>query len=205
MSETINSEKAVLEDIVMPTKCEHFISEIHINQLRHLHDIEIPLSTSERKHLIFTGKNGSGKSSVLEELSWILEHDNWDKNLFGKKYEEPSSFPIQELQGKRIIYPIALSMRSLPHDIKLQNPYFIFQNDLDALFEEGHFILCHFSAQRRYDPIKPQGPNNFQPEQVVKNVSVVQNVNFIQYMVNLESQLGIALLKERNHVATTLI
>lgn len=45
-----------------------FLTNIHIKNVRHLKDIEIPLSTTERKHLILTGKNGSGKTSVLEAL-----------------------------------------------------------------------------------------------------------------------------------------
>lgn len=45
-----------------------FITNIHIGRVRHLHNIDIELSSSERKHLIFTGKNGSGKTSMLEAL-----------------------------------------------------------------------------------------------------------------------------------------
>jgi len=45
-----------------------FLTQIDIRQIRHLHDIHIPLSETERKHLILTGKNGSGKTSVLEVL-----------------------------------------------------------------------------------------------------------------------------------------
>ena len=50
-----------------------------------MQDIEINISDSERKHLIFTGKNGSGKTSVLNAIdfdlnqkfsnpSWLHEH-----------------------------------------------------------------------------------------------------------------------------------
>ena len=46
-----------------------FISNIKINKVRHLENLEIPLSGEERKHLILTGKNGSGKTSVLNELA----------------------------------------------------------------------------------------------------------------------------------------
>ena len=49
-----------------------FISDITIECVRHLKNITIPLSDGERKHLILTGKNGSGKTSVLEALSDYL-------------------------------------------------------------------------------------------------------------------------------------
>ena len=46
-----------------------FITELIINKVRHLENIHIPLSETERKHLILTGKNGSGKTSILETLA----------------------------------------------------------------------------------------------------------------------------------------
>jgi predicted ATP-binding protein involved in virulence len=45
-----------------------FISKIHIEKVRHLRNIDIVLSETERKHLILTGKNGSGKTSLLEAI-----------------------------------------------------------------------------------------------------------------------------------------
>jgi predicted ATP-binding protein involved in virulence len=46
-----------------------FITNIHIKKVRHLENVDIKLSETERKHLIFTGKNGSGKTSVLEAMN----------------------------------------------------------------------------------------------------------------------------------------
>ena len=45
-----------------------FITKVHIEKVRHLQNIDIVLSDTERKHLILTGKNGSGKTSLLEAL-----------------------------------------------------------------------------------------------------------------------------------------
>ena len=45
-----------------------FITQIHIGKVRHLTNIDIALSETERKHLILTGKNGSGKTSLLEAI-----------------------------------------------------------------------------------------------------------------------------------------
>jgi len=59
---------------------ELFITHIKIHKLRHLKDIEIALSKNERVHLILTGKNGSGKTSLL----WAI------RDLF-IKYETPLS------------------------------------------------------------------------------------------------------------------
>lgn len=48
-----------------------YVTSVNIVKVRHLHDIIIPLDKNNRKHLILTGKNGSGKTSVLEAL---IEH-----------------------------------------------------------------------------------------------------------------------------------
>jgi predicted ATP-binding protein involved in virulence len=45
-----------------------FITRIHIDKVRHLETLDIPLSGTELKHLILTGKNGSGKTSLLEAI-----------------------------------------------------------------------------------------------------------------------------------------
>lgn len=39
-------------------KMEHYITKIHIKQLRHLQNIDIELGQDKRTHLILTGKNG---------------------------------------------------------------------------------------------------------------------------------------------------
>ncbi|MCL2054631.1 MAG: AAA family ATPase [Oscillospiraceae bacterium] len=50
-----------------------FITKIHIDKVRHLKDVSIALSDTERKHLILTGKNGSGKTSLLEAMKGSLD------------------------------------------------------------------------------------------------------------------------------------
>lgn len=49
-----------------------YISNIAINKVRHLKDFDIELSTQEIKHLIITGKNGSGKTSLLNSIATFL-------------------------------------------------------------------------------------------------------------------------------------
>ena len=68
---------------------EYFISEILINKLYHLSNIKIELNPTERQHLLLTGKNGSGKTSLLlnieryllaindEKLAWLKQYVKW--------------------------------------------------------------------------------------------------------------------------------
>ena len=50
-----------------------YITNIHIDKVRHLQNIDIPVGSVEnRKHLILTGRNGSGKTSLLEAVKGYL-------------------------------------------------------------------------------------------------------------------------------------
>ncbi|MDR0836339.1 MAG: hypothetical protein LBN11_07180, partial [Tannerella sp.] len=51
---------------------ETFITKIKVNESRRVYDLEIPLSDSGRQHLFITGKNGSGKTSLLIEINKFL-------------------------------------------------------------------------------------------------------------------------------------
>ena len=51
-----------------------FLSNLKIVNVRHLKNISIPLSNERPKHLILIGKNGSGKTSVLEALANYLNY-----------------------------------------------------------------------------------------------------------------------------------
>ena len=59
---------------------EHYIKEIYIDKLRHLSNIGIFLNSNQRQHLMITGKNGSGKTSLLIALQKYLQVIN-DKSL----------------------------------------------------------------------------------------------------------------------------
>ncbi len=62
-----------------------FMTSIKINKVRHLKNLEITLSKDEKKHLILTGKNGSGKTSVLEQLKFKLSLEQLKSELNAAK------------------------------------------------------------------------------------------------------------------------
>lgn len=49
-----------------------YITKVILEEVRNLTYAEIPLSTKEKKNLIITGKNGSGKTTVLNALASYL-------------------------------------------------------------------------------------------------------------------------------------
>ncbi len=50
-----------------------FVKNLYIHNLRHLQNLVIPIDQDEMKHLILTGRNGSGKTSVLNEIKLFVD------------------------------------------------------------------------------------------------------------------------------------
>ena len=68
-----------------------FITNLVINKVRHLKDIYIPLAGNQIKHLILTGKNGSGKTSVVEAMADYINNaftDEFFQDKVAWLYEE---------------------------------------------------------------------------------------------------------------------
>lgn len=74
---------------------EFFVQKFTILNLRGIENFEIPLNTKIRTHLIITGKNGSGKTSFLNELNSLLQNLYENKFLsfddIQREYEKASS------------------------------------------------------------------------------------------------------------------
>lgn len=51
-----------------------FFTDVVIKKVRHLKNLSIPLDKDRRKHLILTGKNGSGKTSILEAMAKYFQN-----------------------------------------------------------------------------------------------------------------------------------
>ncbi len=109
---------------------ETFITHIHVDKVRHVKDLEIHLSDTERKHLIITGKNGSGKTSLLEALSPCFE-PVW-RSIAGKTLS---------VDG---IIRVELSQRFPPPESPLAG--------------EQRFITFSFEAKRRANFLPSEGP-----------------------------------------------
>lgn len=136
-----------------------FISELKIEHVRHLKNIRIPLSSDKRKHLILTGKNGSGKTSVLEALGHNLE----SKAAFSGRQKELEDLilyyenELQELQDKKAksgqfinaenilrSYKAELAGMTVGISVEFNQPTETLQYD----FEKGEFILAYYKAER---------------------------------------------------------
>jgi predicted ATP-binding protein involved in virulence len=83
----------------------NFITEIKIKKVRHLENIDIKLGDS-KKHLILTGKNGCGKSSVLEELDKIFNDIYTRRRGLFEPEEKPPNIVLEfnDIKNENAIY-----------------------------------------------------------------------------------------------------
>ena len=135
-----------------------FITKLVLEKIRNLSYAEIPLSEDCRKHLIFTGKNGSGKTTVLDALSKALDqaattNDPMEaeknlqldkKNLDWAVDTQKSDREISEIKKRMEQYQQRIDYARQGFVIKMNVPL----EDLRPAFEAGEFIIAYYSADR---------------------------------------------------------
>lgn len=190
---------------------EIYIKEIKVNKVRHLHDFTIPISDNERKHLILTGKNGSGKTSVLIEI----------KNSFIKTMEEQKSVFRDFGQGITSIYNNIKTRNNLLEKSANEDDKIRLSREIDELHSEisfilrpftnnknvilrinnfelllteflsGGFVIAYFDAKRSTQFGIPNGIQKLEIKPVYQ-IEDKANQIFIQYLVNLKAQRSFA-------------
>lgn len=162
---------------ILTFKEQTYIIEFNIKKVRHLNIPSIELSNSEKKHLLFTGKNGSGKTSVLKEA----------KEYFKKILEMPVEKLFTE-EGKK-------EFLSKNEDYKLK---FKVNTDLLTLrlkYETGNFIAAYFPARRKLDlQALERLPKSIDIPLTAK-ISDRLNDDLIDYYWNIKTQALLALEK----------
>ncbi len=179
----------------------HFITEIDIDKIRHLENIKINLNNQKKNHLLLTGKNGSGKTTVLEAIKSYLRCikeergmsvDEYRKNEIKKCNQELNDTENNdkklELQNKIERYIESLNNSSF---YGLSANFNCDKGLLHSLYKQGEFILAYYGANRSTNVQKPKGVEKINLKDVYsfdENPSVV----FLKYLVDLKTQQSFA-------------
>ena len=129
----------------------YFIKNIHINKLFHLNDIDIPIADEKCPHLIITGKNGSGKTVLLNAISDflnIIKNDKSaeDENLYGR--------------------------------VDVQSD---FLGCIIEKYNKGEFVIAFYQADRKVKMSEPKNPTKpvYNKKGDVKETATSQFLNFL--------------------------
>ena len=118
-----------------------FLTGIMIENVRHLRNITIPISDEKARHLILTGKNGSGKTSVLEAMSGYLNYVMTTNDF--------ENIPVglivwkEEFDDDKIIDGILLKFNQS-------------QKVLEEMLRKGTFILAYYKDKRVFQAEAPE-------------------------------------------------
>jgi predicted ATP-binding protein involved in virulence len=196
---------------------EYFITEIDIKKVRHLENLTIKLSDTERKHLILTGKNGSGKTSVLECMRDYLKSIESDKikNLNGldKANKDMENgillFSKDNSKSDAIVgYKTAIShYKSILNQYKFYEIEAKINNEVvvSDTYQSGDFVLVYFPAtkNRTEKPNSPKSSIKLDFPEIPKFENKL-NEDFIQYLVNLQTR-GLYAEKKKDTETVTQI
>ncbi len=184
-----------------------FIQKIHIGKVRHLENIDISIDDKERKHLILTGKNGSGKTSVLEGIRDFLKAvENGEFNNFSNLQKQVEKYQknIDELNIKlknidkqsedygNTRFEISNEERNRDNFQNIIDKYtsmvtFEISDDTYLYYHYTHnnFIITFFPAQRIFKPVIPKNAEKINLPKVTQ-LSDRLNTVFIKYLVDLD-------------------
>jgi predicted ATP-binding protein involved in virulence len=169
-----------------------FITAIHVKKVCNIEDFTIPLSETERKHLVITGKNGSGKTSLLREINKfiheiIINPHGW----YERCIKEINQFKEQLLNTRNVNERLNLEQVLKQREFivaKYGNIKLTFYK-LESLHKD--LINVFFEAKRVIAPLIPQGINKVN---LLEHYQSTDNANkdFIQYIVNLKAERSFA-------------
>lgn len=168
-----------------------FITAIEIKKVHNIENFTIPLSEAERKHLIITGKNGSGKTSLLVEI-----------NKYLKASITSSAKDLNSWESANDVNKSLLDFHGIKDFGKI-NIYFRSQDKVKVSFEKGEYILINFESKRLVTPNIPQGINKVYLNKT-HNPNEKINNNFIQYIVNLKAERSFAKDDNDNEAVTKI-
>ncbi|MCB0544094.1 MAG: AAA family ATPase, partial [Saprospiraceae bacterium] len=177
---------------------ENFITSIRINHSRNVSDLEIPLSQDKRQHLILTGKNGSGKTSLLLELNKFFSTiDNGEIQNFQSYLTKKEQFKNQlsarlSSQEKHMLEDRLKSTENALAGFGGTEIFFSTEHlNIFNKYHSGEFILAFFDSKRHTRLTVPSGIKKIQLKKKY-NINEKASTNFIQYIVNLKADRSFA-------------
>ena len=166
----------------------YFIKDIKINKLFHLQGFNIPVSDEKCPHLIITGKNGSGKTILLNAISDFLETVKSDTDMHFTKFRE---FLVYWLEKKEKCTQQA-EMLQIDQQMKF------YQERVDKLYgrveievvnivdviekyQDENFVITFYQADRKSKMSEPKNPTkpDYKRKGKIRETATDQFLNFL--------------------------
>lgn len=180
----------------------YFLTNIKVNKIFHLQDFDIRVSAEEKKHLIITGKNGSGKTVLLNAILTYLDRIKTDPSLNFLNYRQYKADIENQINSSKwfagkeqILLKLENRLKSYTDSLE---EYFgkvelSFNNlvELSKAYHEGDFILAFYEAHRKSEmvslasPVKP----DYNPGGSIRDKKIGE---FLKFLVDYKIQEALA-------------
>lgn len=176
-----------------------FITNVTIKKVRHLKEVSIPLSENQLKHLILTGKNGSGKTSVVEALAGYLnnvftdEHfedtQKWLNTAINNMADAGSVNEGQalKLEGELRKNKDNYNQSRCGLDVQFNQK----RGDILLLRRKYHYILAYYRADRTFQAEQPKHVEKVQLKDDYGLKEFPRN-EFVKYLLDLKMTEALA-------------
>lgn len=190
-----------------------FIKDIKINQVRHLNNINIHVSEDDVcKHIIVTGKNGSGKTSVLNSVACFLDAvttGNDPSYLRDRIKREKRQ--LEEYQENKDEYYADLESENLHNsEERFQQAtagvWLDFNESyvkIKQLFEAGQFVVAYYKADRVFSSVEPKHVEKVQLKKGYTIEATPRN-EFIKYLLDLKMTQALAAANGKKDKASSI-
>ncbi len=165
-----------------------YITNIIVNNVFHLGGFNIPIEDGNAPHLIITGKNGSGKTSLLNAMvehieaikkdqnKWFLQYKDWLKTAKANLEQNTDPNKTLELQNKVNNRQAAVNAFFGKVEVSFAN--------LDKIVyasNETNFIIASYAANRKVRMNEPTNPTkpNIKANWGVKETATHEFLNFL--------------------------
>lgn len=188
----------------------YFIKNIRVNKLFHLENFDIPIANTNYPHLIITGKNGSGKTILLNAIADFIDKlktvwlyiaikggtiDSARNELCKESHSDTNKY-LDIINSDNVIENMLEESRN--SRAKEWQAFFSIVNlefsDIKYFtqkFKEGNFVLAFYEAYRKADIIEPTNPEK--PEiKNRKNAKLKSTDQFLRFLSDLKVQEALA-------------
>ena len=176
----------------------NFINNIHINKLFHLSDFDIPVADEKFPHLIITGKNGSGKTILLNAVSDFLNKIKDDKAMlflgyyksletYNKILKETTDEQVRRQTQQNVDF-FSREIENIYGKVELRSE--LWGSIIDK-YAKGEFIIAFYQADRKVKMSEPKNP--MKPVINKKgNVRETATSQFLNFLSDLKIQEALA-------------
>lgn len=182
----------------------NYITSIHVNQIFHLKDLNIPVSTDKKQHLLLTGKNGSGKTSLMNAMMEFIEKVYVDKNLEFLDYDKNLKYVNDALKQYK-------QQGDAANIVKYEEMVKIWEHKKEDLYgkvdvkfkditklardiDEGRFIVAYYNDKRWPNFVEHDQPRK--PDMNMKGIKTSKVDQFLDLLTHYQLQTAFAQLKD---------